>query len=79
MYAYMLFVLVFRNMADADLFMECEEEELEPWQKMNDDVEDEEVGTVESKATSGKRLPRAGCLCFGANWAALQGGVCGVR
>nr|XP_023657178.1 pogo transposable element with ZNF domain isoform X2 [Paramormyrops kingsleyae] len=39
-------------MADADLFMECEEEELEPWQKMNDDVEDEEVSTVESKATS---------------------------
>uniref|UniRef100_A0A3B3SKF9 Pogo transposable element derived with ZNF domain b n=1 Tax=Paramormyrops kingsleyae TaxID=1676925 RepID=A0A3B3SKF9_9TELE len=35
-------------MADADLFMECEEEELEPWQKMNDDVEDEE-------------LPRPGC------------------
>uniref|UniRef100_A0A3B3SKK7 Pogo transposable element derived with ZNF domain b n=1 Tax=Paramormyrops kingsleyae TaxID=1676925 RepID=A0A3B3SKK7_9TELE len=40
-------------MADADLFMECEEEELEPWQKMNDDVEDEEVST----------LPRPGCLC----------------
>ncbi|XP_066577521.1 pogo transposable element with ZNF domain isoform X2 [Amia ocellicauda] len=30
-------------MADADLFMECEEEELEPWQQMNDDVEDEAV------------------------------------
>ncbi|KAG9345318.1 hypothetical protein JZ751_009864 [Albula glossodonta] len=39
-------------MADADLFMECEEEELEPWQQMNDDVEDEEVGVVENKANT---------------------------
>ncbi|KAJ8398456.1 hypothetical protein AAFF_G00427110 [Aldrovandia affinis] len=39
-------------MADADLFMECEEEELEPWQQMNDDVEDEEVGIVENKTNT---------------------------
>jgi hypothetical protein len=26
---------------DGDLFMECEEEELEPWQQMYDDVEEE--------------------------------------
>ncbi|XP_061088564.1 pogo transposable element with ZNF domain isoform X5 [Conger conger] len=39
-------------MADADLFMECEEEELEPWQQMNDDVEDEEVGIVENKTST---------------------------
>ncbi|KPP73164.1 pogo transposable element with ZNF domain-like [Scleropages formosus] len=40
-------------MADADLFMECEEEELEPWQQMNDDVEDEEVSIVDSKDSTG--------------------------
>ncbi|XP_069040944.1 pogo transposable element with ZNF domain isoform X2 [Lepisosteus oculatus] len=40
-------------MADADLFMECEEEELEPWQQVNDDVEDEaveDVSVIESGA-----------------------------
>ncbi|XP_059554739.1 cytosolic iron-sulfur assembly component 2A isoform X1 [Myotis daubentonii] len=31
------------SMADADLFMECEEEELEPWQKISDVIEDSEV------------------------------------
>ncbi|KAG5856521.1 hypothetical protein ANANG_G00008820 [Anguilla anguilla] len=40
------------KMADADLFMECEEEELEPWQQMNDDVEDEEVGVIENKTNA---------------------------
>uniref|UniRef100_A0A3B3SK95 Pogo transposable element derived with ZNF domain b n=1 Tax=Paramormyrops kingsleyae TaxID=1676925 RepID=A0A3B3SK95_9TELE len=49
-------------MADADLFMECEEEELEPWQKMNDDVEDEEVSTptVPSLVTQGLPKPAPG-------------------
>ncbi|KAG7469528.1 hypothetical protein MATL_G00129890 [Megalops atlanticus] len=41
-----------RNMSDADLFMECEEEELEPWQQMDDDVEDEEVGVSECKSST---------------------------
>ncbi|XP_072562088.1 pogo transposable element with ZNF domain isoform X2 [Paramormyrops kingsleyae] len=35
-------------MADSDLFMECEEEELEPWQQVNDDVDDEEMNFEES-------------------------------
>ncbi|XP_036394639.1 pogo transposable element derived with ZNF domain b isoform X3 [Megalops cyprinoides] len=39
-------------MSDADLFMECEEEELEPWQQMDDDVEDEEVGVSECKSST---------------------------
>uniref|UniRef100_H2ZZ73 Pogo transposable element derived with ZNF domain n=1 Tax=Latimeria chalumnae TaxID=7897 RepID=H2ZZ73_LATCH len=33
-------------MADTDLFMECEEEELEPWQKIDDDVIEEAVEEV---------------------------------
>lgn len=28
---------------DTDLFMECEEEELEPWQKISDVIEDSAV------------------------------------
>uniref|UniRef100_UPI00398E3D25 pogo transposable element with ZNF domain isoform X2 n=1 Tax=Pristiophorus japonicus TaxID=55135 RepID=UPI00398E3D25 len=32
------------NMADTDLFMECEEEELEPWQLIEDDVVDDTGG-----------------------------------
>ncbi|KAK1154800.1 hypothetical protein AOXY_G28351 [Acipenser oxyrinchus oxyrinchus] len=50
-------------MADTDLFMECEEEELEPWQQINDDVvEDsvEEVPVSDSKAiTVPAALPSA--------------------
>lgn len=38
-------LLFFRNM-DADLFMECEEEELEPWQQQPS--MDELVGNAES-------------------------------
>ncbi|NWV86121.1 POGZ protein, partial [Dasyornis broadbenti] len=43
-------------MADTDLFMECEEEELEPWQKISDVIEDsvvEDYNSVE-KAAPGK-------------------------
>ncbi|XP_034144687.1 pogo transposable element derived with ZNF domain b isoform X1 [Esox lucius] len=32
---------------DGDLFMECEEEELEPWQQMYDDVDEEELEFIE--------------------------------
>uniref|UniRef100_A0A8C4X6E1 Pogo transposable element derived with ZNF domain b n=1 Tax=Erpetoichthys calabaricus TaxID=27687 RepID=A0A8C4X6E1_ERPCA len=42
-------------MADTDLFMECEEEELEPWQQISDDVVDdsmEDVHINESKTTT---------------------------
>jgi len=38
-------VLYFRNM-DGDLFMECEEEELEPWQQLNST--DDSGGNAES-------------------------------
>ncbi|XP_076827601.1 pogo transposable element with ZNF domain isoform X3 [Brachyhypopomus gauderio] len=40
-------------MEDADLFMECEEEELEPWQQMNQNEPDETLPTVESKISTG--------------------------
>lgn len=42
-------------MADTDLFMECEEEELEPWQKITDIIEDsfvDEVNIVENKTAT---------------------------
>ncbi|XP_060125584.1 pogo transposable element with ZNF domain isoform X4 [Zootoca vivipara] len=41
-------------MADTDLFMECEEEELEPWQKISDVIEDsvvEDYNSVDRTAT----------------------------
>ncbi|NXX77762.1 POGZ protein, partial [Urocolius indicus] len=46
-------------MADTDLFMECEEEELEPWQKISDVIEDsvvEDYNSVDKTAT-------AECVC----------------
>lgn len=39
-------------MEEADLFMECEEEELEPWQQMNQDEAHDSPGTAESKASA---------------------------
>lgn len=44
-------------MADTDLFMECEEEELEPWQKISDVIEDSVVEDYNSvdKTTTGNR------------------------
>lgn len=44
-------------MADTDLFMECEEEELEPWQKISDVIEDsvvEDYNSVEKTTTGNK-------------------------
>lgn len=43
-------------MADTDLFMECEEEELEPWQKISDVIEDSVVEDYNSmeKPPAGK-------------------------
>lgn len=29
---------------DVELFMECEEEELEPWQQVDDEVEEDVIG-----------------------------------
>uniref|UniRef100_A0A673IVM5 Pogo transposable element derived with ZNF domain b n=1 Tax=Sinocyclocheilus rhinocerous TaxID=307959 RepID=A0A673IVM5_9TELE len=43
-------ILYFRNM-DADLFMECEEEELEPWQQQHS--MDDSVGNSESSTPTG--------------------------
>ncbi|GCB80943.1 hypothetical protein scyTo_0021301, partial [Scyliorhinus torazame] len=40
------------NMADTDLFMECEEEELEPWQMIEDDVVDDTGGGMLLAATN---------------------------
>ncbi|XP_049660656.1 pogo transposable element with ZNF domain isoform X9 [Accipiter gentilis] len=42
-------------MADTDLFMECEEEELEPWQKISDVIEDsvvEDYNSVDKTAAA---------------------------
>ncbi|XP_067878807.1 uncharacterized protein pogzb [Heterodontus francisci] len=39
-------------MADTDLFMECEEEELEPWQLIEDDVVDDTGGGMLLSATN---------------------------
>lgn len=42
------------SMADTDLFMECEEEELEPWQKISDVIEDsvvEDYNSVDKTTT----------------------------
>ncbi|KAG9334699.1 hypothetical protein JZ751_007234 [Albula glossodonta] len=42
-------------MSDSDLFMECEEEDLEPWQQIDDKVQEEEVALEEkTKASTGK-------------------------
>ncbi|NWR65263.1 POGZ protein, partial [Bucorvus abyssinicus] len=45
-------------MADTDLFMECEEEELEPWQKISDVIEDSVVEDYNSvdKSAAGNSL-----------------------
>ncbi|KAI4895293.1 hypothetical protein NFI96_011133 [Prochilodus magdalenae] len=40
-------------MDDADLFMECEEEELEPWQQLNHNDPDDSSGTAGSKSFAG--------------------------
>uniref|UniRef100_A0A8D0GD24 Pogo transposable element derived with ZNF domain n=1 Tax=Sphenodon punctatus TaxID=8508 RepID=A0A8D0GD24_SPHPU len=50
-------------MADKDLFMECEEEELEPWQKISDVIEDsvvEDYNSVDKTATAGNPLVQQG-------------------
>ncbi|NWR39224.1 POGZ protein, partial [Tachuris rubrigastra] len=46
-------------MADTDLFMECEEEELEPWQKISDVIEDsvvEDYNSMDKTATGNSLL-----------------------
>ncbi|XP_048212573.1 pogo transposable element with ZNF domain isoform X5 [Perognathus longimembris pacificus] len=47
-------------MADTDLFMECEEEELEPWQKISDVIEDsvvEDYNSVDKTTVSVSQQP----------------------
>ncbi|NXX97446.1 POGZ protein, partial [Centropus bengalensis] len=53
-------------MADTDLFMECEEEELEPWQKISDVIEDSVVEDYNSvdKTTTGNELFQSRLLLF---------------
>ncbi|XP_044305046.1 pogo transposable element with ZNF domain isoform X3 [Varanus komodoensis] len=49
-----LYLWAQKRMADTDLFMECEEEELEPWQKISDVIEDsvvEDYNSVDKTAT----------------------------
>ncbi|KAM6935638.1 uncharacterized protein PEZ65_005983, partial [Lycodopsis pacificus] len=33
---------------DTELFMECDEEELEPWQQVDDSVEEDEIDFIDS-------------------------------
>ncbi|XP_029393154.1 pogo transposable element with ZNF domain isoform X6 [Mus pahari] len=50
-------------MADTDLFMECEEEELEPWQKISDVIEDsvvEDYNSVDKTTSAGNTLVQQG-------------------
>uniref|UniRef100_A0A8U8B5K9 Uncharacterized protein n=1 Tax=Geospiza parvula TaxID=87175 RepID=A0A8U8B5K9_GEOPR len=50
-------------MADTDLFMECEEEELEPWQKISDVIEDsvvEDYNSMEKNPTGGNAAVQPG-------------------
>ncbi|MGH0150661.1 UNVERIFIED_CONTAM: hypothetical protein FKN15_033958 [Acipenser sinensis] len=46
-------------MADTDLFMECEEEELEPWQQINDDVVEDSVEEVPASDSKAITVPAA--------------------
>ncbi|CAO2599112.1 Pogo transposable element with ZNF domain [Lemmus lemmus] len=51
------------RMADTDLFMECEEEELEPWQKISDVIEDsvvEDYNSVDKTIPAGNTLVQQG-------------------
>ncbi|NXF40378.1 POGZ protein, partial [Nyctibius bracteatus] len=51
-------------MADTDLFMECEEEELEPWQKISDVIEDsvvEDYNSVDKTAAAVSVSPQPVC------------------
>lgn len=45
---------------ETELFMECEEEELEPWQQVDDSVEEEDVDFVDS-CDPGEQLPPPVC------------------
>lgn len=38
---------------DVELFMECEEEELEPWQQVDDEVEEDVIGFDDSYGQPG--------------------------
>ena len=53
-------------MADTDLFMECEEEELEPWQKISDVIEDSVVEDYNSvdKTTTGNKNSLILVCCY---------------
>ncbi|XP_044305047.1 pogo transposable element with ZNF domain isoform X4 [Varanus komodoensis] len=58
-----LYLWAQKRMADTDLFMECEEEELEPWQKISDVIEDsvvEDYNSVDKTATAGTPLVQQG-------------------
>lgn len=39
---------------DTELFMECEEEELEPWQQVDDSVEEDDVDFMDSYCEPGQ-------------------------
>lgn len=39
---------------DTELFMECEEEELEPWQQVDDSVEEDDVEYMDNYGEPGE-------------------------
>ncbi|XP_046896116.1 uncharacterized protein pogzb isoform X3 [Hypomesus transpacificus] len=51
---------------DTDLFMECEEEELEPWQLVDDDVEEDDMNIMECHDNAAQQtVLSAGCSSVG--------------
>ncbi|XP_070622407.1 pogo transposable element with ZNF domain isoform X2 [Erythrolamprus reginae] len=65
-------------MADTDLFMECEEEELEPWQKISDVIEDsvvEDYNSVDKTTTVSVSVQPASAPLPTAAHASIGGGL----
>ena len=44
----------FHSNMDTELFMECEEEELEPWQQVDDSVEEDDMDFIDSYCEPGE-------------------------
>lgn len=47
----------FYSNMETELFMECEEEELEPWQQVDDSVEEDEMDFSDNYYEPGERPP----------------------
>ncbi|NXM05212.1 POGZ protein, partial [Tyrannus savana] len=65
-------------MADTDLFMECEEEELEPWQKISDVIEDSVVEDYNSMDKTATEEAQGGPPGSGIPWQEVGAGQGGL-